>query len=174
MTALLIILGVIMIIGGAVCLLTPVATTFGVMYLFIILLFVAGIMFLVRGIAYRSAWDIIVAILALLAGAFIAFSPNMAFVTETIILYIVACWLIIRGIFGVVEAFSARRIIGGGMFALSLIVSLLVIIVGIYSFIHPMFFAGFLGILVSCFFIIEGIDLIVAACVGKDIKNMSK
>ena len=176
MTALLIIFGIFMVIAGIVCLVTPLATTFGIMYFFMILLFVTGIMFLIQSIMYRRWLQFVIAILALLAGGFIVFSPNMSFVTEVILLYIVACWLVVRGIAGIVDACVAKKnkIIGGGLFALALIVALLTIGAGIYSFIHPLIFAGFIGILASCYFIVEGIDMIVAGCIGSDMKNMTK
>ena len=172
MSVLMIILGILMVIGGIACLVTPIATTFGVMYFYMILMFVIGVVLLIKSIAYkRFGIDFFFGILSLIAGAFIVFSPSTAFVTEAILLYIMASWLVIRGIVGIVNAFSARKAIGGGLFALALIVSILVIISGIYSFIHPLVFAGFLGILASCYFIVEGIDLIVAGCIGRDIEK---
>ena len=176
MTALMIIFGILMIIGGIACLATPLATTLGIMYVFMIFLFAAGIVFLIRSIAYRRVADIIVAILALIAGGFIVFSPNMSFVTEVILLYIVACWFVFRGIFGIVNAASAkkRNVIGGGVLALSIIVCVIDILVGIYSFIHPMIFAGLLGIMAAVFFIMEGIDMIVVGCIGSDMNKMAK
>ena len=176
MTALMIIFGILMILGGIVCFATPLATTFGLMYLFMIFLFTAGIVFLIRSIAYRRAADIIVAILALIAGGFIVFSPQMSFVTEVILLYIVACWFIFRGIFGIVNAASAkkRNMIGGGLLALSIIVCVIDILVGVYSFIHPLFFAGVLGIMAAVYFIMEGIDLIVLGCVGSNLRNTNE
>lgn len=176
MVALMIIFGILMIIGGIACLATPVVTTLGLMYVFMIFLFFTGIVFLIQSIMYRRLVDFILAILAIIAGAFIVFSPNMAFMTETILLYIVAAWLVVRGIIGIVNAISAKKVgaIGGGLLALAIIVCVIDIIFGIYSFVHPMFFAGFLGVLAACFFIIEGIDLIVAACVGKDLRDMRR
>ena len=53
MSVLTIILGILMIIGGIVCLCTPVATTFGLMYFYMILFFVSGIILLIRSIAPR-------------------------------------------------------------------------------------------------------------------------
>lgn len=171
MSVLMIILGIIMVIGGVVCLFTPVVTSFGVMYFFMILLFTIGIVFLIESIAYRRFLDFIFAVISLCAGGFILFSPNMSFITETILLYITAAWLIIRGILGIINAFRFRKSIGSAMFALALIVSILVVGAGIYSYIHPLFIAGFIGVLASCFFIVEGIDLVVAGCIGKDIKK---
>ena len=165
MSVFMIIMGIIMVICGIACVATPILTTFSLMHFFMILLFVSGVTFLIEGIMRRNVPDVILAILALIAGGFIVFSPSMSFVTETILLYIMAGWFLIRGIFGLVNVIRMRKDIGGGMFVLGLIVSILVIIAGVYSFIHPVLFAGALGIMASCYFIVEGIDLIVAGCI---------
>lgn len=172
MSVLLIILGILMAIAGVVCLVTPIAATFGVMYFYMILMFLTGAMLIIKSIAYRRfGFVFFFGILSLLAGGFVVFSPSASFVTEVILLYIMAGWLVARGITGIVDAFSTRKVIGGGMFALALIISILVVCAGIYSFIHPMVFAGFLGILASCYFIVEGIDMIVVGCMGRGIER---
>ncbi len=165
MSVFMIIMGIIMVICGIACVATPILTTFSLMHFFMILLFVTGVTLLIESIMRRNVLDLILAILALIAGGFIVFSPSMSFVTETILLYIMAGWFLIRGIFGLVNVIRMRKEIGGGMFVLGLIVSILVIIAGVYSFIHPVLFAGALGIMASCYFIVEGIDLIVAGCI---------
>ena len=175
MSLLTIILGILLVIGGTVCLLTPIAATFGIMYLYMILLFVTGVLFLIKCIVYkRFGVDLFFAIITIIAGGVMVFSPQFSFVTEGLILYIMAGWLVLRGIIGVVNAFAARPVVGGGMFALSLIVSIFVIGSGIYSFIHPLVFAGFLGILACCYFIVEGIDMIFLGCVGKEVEKESQ
>ena len=172
MSVLTIILGIFMILGGAVCLATPIYTTFGIMNFYMILLFVTGIVFLIKCIVYkRYGIDLFFAIISIIAGGFMIFSPQLGFATETILLYIMAGWLVFRGIVGVVNSIMARRLIGGGMFALSLIASILVIVAGIYSFVHPLVFAGFLGVLACCYFIVEGIDMIFLGCIGKEIEK---
>ena len=161
-----------MVIAGVACLVTPIATTFGVMYFFMILLFVTGLMLIIKCIAYRRfGLDFVFGILTLIIGGFIVFSPNLAFATETLLLYIMAGWLIVRGIIGIINAFSAKRLIGGGTFALALIVSIVVIIAGVYSFVNPMALALSLGVLASCYFIVEGIDMIIVGCIGKNVED---
>lgn len=171
MSVLIIILGVLMAIFGFICLFTPAVTTFGVLNFYLILLFVSGIIMLIRCIATkRFGVDFVFSILTLILCGFVVFSPQLSFVTELILLYVVAGWIVVRGCVGLFDAIRLRRVLGGGMFAFSLIVSILVILFGIYSFIHPLMFAGFLGILVSCFFIVEGIDLIVAGAITTKLK----
>ena len=175
MTVLFIILGILMIIGGGVCLATPIATTFGVMYFYMILMFTIGVILLIKCIAAkRFGIDFVFAIISLIAGGFIVFSPYASFVTELILLYIMASWLVIHGIVGIINAFTVRKEIGGGLFALSLIMAILVLGAGIYSFIHPVAFAFSLGILACCYFIVEGIDLIVTGCLLKSIEKSAE
>lgn len=173
MSVMMIIFGIVMIAGGVACLLTPISTTFSLMYFYMILLFATGVVFLIQSIAYRRFIDFIFALFSLAAGGFIVFSPNLAFVTETILLYVTAIWLVIRGIVGVVYALRAKRATGGGpIVAFAIIASLLVVGAGVYSFIHPLVFAKFLGILASCYFIVEGIDLVMAGSLGRKIGKM--
>ncbi|MEE0957508.1 MAG: DUF308 domain-containing protein [Ruminococcus sp.] len=173
MSILIIFLGVLLTIGGFCCLFTPISTTFGIMYFFTILLFVSGISMIIESIATkRFGLDFVFGILSLIAGGFIVFSPNLSFVTELILLYIMAGWLVLRGIVGLVYSVKAKQLIGGGgVFVISLLIAILVICAGIYSFVHPAFFAGFLGILASCFFIVEGIDMIVSGVIGRKIER---
>ena len=166
MSVFMIIMGVLLVICGIACVATPIATTFGLMHFFMILLFVTGITFLIDSIRFRVVPGIVLGILSLIAGGFIVFSPSMSFMTETIMLYIMAGWFVIRGIFGLVNVIRMRKFIGVGLFVLGLIVSILVICAGIYSFINPAVFAGAIGIMASVYFIVEGIDLIVAGCIG--------
>lgn len=172
MSIFMIILGIIMVLGGTACMVTPIAATFGVMYFFMILLFVIGIALIIKSIAYkRFGVDFFFGILTVILGAFIVFSPNVTFVTETLLLYIMAGWLVVRGIIGIVDSIMTRKLVSGGVFAFSLIVSILVVCAGVYSFIHPMVLAVSLGILASCFFIVEGIDMITVGCIGRGIEK---
>lgn len=172
MSVFLIIMGILMVIAGIACLVTPIATTFGVMYFFMILLFVSGIMLIIRSIAYRRfGLGLVFGIISVILGGFLVFSPSLAIDVEVIILYIMAGWLVVRGIIGIVDACRAKKFIGGGTFALALIVSILVIITGVYSLFNPMVFAFSLGILASCYFIVEGVDMVVLGCIGKNVED---
>lgn len=164
MTVLSVVFGILLAACGVACMVTPIATTFSLMYFFIVLLFVIGIVMLIRCIAYRVfGIEFMFSIITIIIGILVLFSPNASFVTdfELFLLYIMAAWLIIRGVVGIITAAQARALTGSGMFALAIIISIITLIVGIYSFIHPIVFSGFLGILAGVYFIVEGIDLIV-------------
>ena len=157
-----------MIIGGIVCLCTPVATTFGLMYFYMILFFVTGIILLIRSIAARRfGIEFFFAILTLILGGLIVFSPYASFVTEAVMIYVSAAWMIVWGIVSLVNVIRTRKLIGGGLFALGLIMSILLILLGIYSIIHPVFFAEFFGVLASISIIFVGLDVLLIGCSTK-------
>ena len=158
-----------MIIGGVVCLVTPIGTAFSLMYFFIMLLFLMGIVSFIRCIADRDfGLEFAFAIITIILGFFILFSPYATFLTETVMIYMMAGWLVIRGIVGIVLAIKAKPYTGGGLFAAALIISIITILAGIYSFIHPMIFTGFIGILAGCYFIVAGIDMIADGLVSRE------
>lgn len=155
-------------IGGFLCLFTPIGATFSLMYLFMILLFVVGIVTLIRCIADKDfGVEFAFSIITIIAGILILFSSYATFITEIVMIYIMAGWLVVRGIIGIVIAAKAKSVTGGGVFALALILSILTILAGIYSIFHPIVFSGVLGILGGAFLIIAGIDMVVDAIVSR-------
>lgn len=162
MTVLSVIFGILLAICGVICMVTPVATTFSLMYIYLVLLLSIGIIMLIKCIGYKMyGIEFIFSILSIIAGIFVFFSPNATFITEMILLYIMAGWLIFRGVVGLVTAAQAKSLTGNAVFTLAIIISVITILVGIYSFIHPLVFSGFLGVLAGVYFIVEGMDLIV-------------
>lgn len=168
MSFLIILLGILMTIGGFICLFSPLIATFGVMYFYMILLFVSGISLIITSISTkRFGVELVFGILTVIIGAFVVFNSYATLVADSILLYIMAGWIILRGIFGIINACQAKSFLGGGLFAFSLIISILVILAGIFAFIHPFVLAKALGIVISCFFIVEGIDLVVSGVIGR-------
>ena len=164
MLVLSIILGILLIGCGVTCIMTPIATTMSLMYFYLFILFIVGIFTLIRCIAYkRFGLEFVYSILTILAGGFILYSPNLTFVTQQIMLYIMAGWLFLRGVVDIVICFKTRPYIGAGAFIFSLIISVLIMISGIYSIVHPMVFSEMLGILASAYLIVEGMDIIVSS-----------
>ncbi len=167
-----ILIGILMAVCGIFCITTPITTTFSLMYFYLVLLLVTGIMLLAECIVMRDfGLMFIFSILTIIAGIFVFFSPNATFVTEMILLYIMAGWLIVRGVVGIVAAAQAKALTGEGVFGIAIVVSVLTLLLGIYSFIHPLVFSGVLGILAGVFFVMEGVDLIITAFVVSDIQE---
>ena len=165
MAVLTIILGILMIIGGIVCLCTPVATTLGLMYFYMILFFVSGIILLIRSIAAkRFGIEFFLAILTIILGGFMVFDSQAEIVATGTLIIISAIWMVVWGIVSLVNVIRTRKIVGGGLFALGLIMSILMILFGIYSFIHPFLMMEFFGVIASMSIIFAGMDLLLIGC----------
>lgn len=165
MSVLTIILGILMIIGGIVCLCTPVATTFGLLYFYMILFFVSGIILLIRSIATRRfGLEFFLAIISIILGGFMVFDSYATIVADTTLILISAIWMVVWGIVSLVDVIRTRRLVGGGLFALGLIMSILMILFGIYSCVHPLFMMEFFGVLASISFIFVGLDVLLLGC----------
>ena len=173
MAVLTVILGVLVFLGGVACLWVPEATGFLFesiyVYIFLVLFFVSGIVLLIRCIAAkRFGIDFFFAILTLLVGGFVLSllfgTPYASLITVQIMLWITAIWLIVWGIVSFVNVIRTRKLVGGGMFAFGLIVSILLILFGCYSCFHLQVIAGLLGVLISIAIMFAGIDLIMLGC----------
>jgi uncharacterized membrane protein HdeD (DUF308 family) len=72
------------------------------------------------------------------------------------------------GIVTIINSISMKKATGSGIWILSLIFGILDILVGCYSFFHPMVLAVSLGILIGIYFIETGLTLIFSSVVFKD------
>jgi len=162
MVVLSIILGVLLIIGGISCMATPFATYLSTGYFVGIFMFVYGIAGLVRGFQKKAhALEIVVSVLAIIVGIISFVRPGTALVFDGVMLYVIAAWFVIQGIVSIVISFQMKSVSSGWFWGL--IVGILGVILGIYSFAHPMVTALTAGLLIGFYFIESGIDLIVLA-----------
>ena len=85
------------------------------------------------------------------------------------IVYMAAFWFVLRGAFAIALAIKMKGV--ESKWWLGLIIGILSIVVGIYSFAHPVFMAVATGILIGVYFMEGGIDMIVAAVTIKKVKD---
>lgn len=162
MAVLTIILGIFLAIGGVVCLFTPLVTTYGMMYFIMVLMFVSGIMGIIRNIYFRTyGLDFIFSVITVILGCFLVFDITASFVAEIVILYIIAAWFVVRGIVSLADAFTLKKVTDSAAWVGLLIIAIILVLIGIYSFFHPMVLAVSMGILISVYFIAAGVDMIV-------------
>ena len=171
MTALIVIFGVLLIIAGVALMATPLMTFMSAGYFIIILFFLWGIYGLVRGIREkRYGVEFFFAILSLILGIVGLVVPNAAAMTnDYILLYLAAGWFIVHGILSIVTAIQSKR--NGddtGSMVLCIVLGVLELIIGIYSFVHPAMMAVALGILIGIYFIETGINAIV---IGREVDD---
>lgn len=164
MTALCIIFGIILIIGGFCCMFTPLTTFINVEYFIVIFVTVFGIIGFIKGLVEkRFGANFIFSILSMIFGIIVLCFPGLMIFTDGILLYMVAAWFILQGILSVFTAVTVTRTAGSKLWVLQLIFGILGILLGCYSFLRPMVIAISLGILIGIYFIETGFTLLFAS-----------
>lgn len=159
MTILTIIIGVLMLIAGFTSLFTPLAAMLSAGYIVGIMLLVYGIAALIRAISEKSnplVW--ILSILSIIAGIFAVVHPGGTLVLDAIIVYMLAAFFLIQGILHIVISIKFRK--SNRYWVAELIAGILGVLLGIFSFLNPLFAAVTVGVLISFTFIECGISLI--------------
>ena len=169
MTVLSIILGVLLIFGGISCLFTPLATFLSTGYFLAILLLVYGVGGLIRAIRRKIVPEGIISGLAILVGLLAIIRPGSQEVFDAVLLVLLACWFLIQGIVSVVISIRTRPV--NRYWVLTLIVGILGILLGLYSFAHPVAAALTAGFLLGFYFLQAGFDLITLGFAASEIKN---
>lgn len=174
MTALSIIFGIILIIGGFACAFTPIATTIGIGYFLIVLFLMYGIFGIIDCIVNKKfGVDGLFAVLSLIFGIIGFCVPNaVAMSTNFMLLYFAAAWLFIHGVMTIVASVDGKKFgASTGMVVLGVILGIIEILFGIYSVAHPVFEMIVIGILIGLFFIEGGINMIVTGTVFAKVKK---
>ena len=158
-----IIMGILLIIGGVSCIATPLATFLSTGYLIGASFLVYGIAGLIRNVQLRArALEIVVDVLAIIVGIISFIRPGATLVFDGMLLYCIAAWFLVQGISSIVFAFEIKPVIGGWYWVL--ISGILGVLLGIYSFAHPMVTALTAGILIGFYFIESGVSMIALGC----------
>ncbi len=156
-----IILGILIALAGFLCLFTPILTFFSIGYFIIILFFIYGIWTIIHSIVTkRYGISLVFGILSLIVGIVgLVYPADLTLSTDMFILFLAGGWFIAQGIFSIIMAFQQKKLIGSfGWFGL--IMGILSIFVGGYSFFQPVAMILTLGILVSIYFIETGFSLV--------------
>ena len=170
MTVLSIILGVLLVIGGFSCMFTPLATFLSTGYYLSILLLVYGIFGIIRFLKKEAGTlEFIVSILAVIAGFFCIIHPGEQLYFDSLVLKLIAAWLLVQGIVSIVLAFQSRGVRKGWFWGV--VVGALGILAGIYSFAHPVLTAVTAGVLIGFYFVQAGFDMIVLGSVASAVKD---
>ena len=171
-----VILGVLMIAAGIYCFFTPVETSSIIPFVLGIVMIVDGIgrivtWFDIRGAMRQSAWVLVSAILSLLFGLLLIFSPVLQMSIGVSVILLTGWWLLALGIIRIVHAFHLRRIkrasdefglggVIGSDWWIALILGILLVIFGIIVILNPLLGLGVIGVLVGCSIITAGVNLI--------------
>ena len=161
MNVLIIILSILLILGGIAGITTPLITFFELGYIVMFLLIVYGVMAIVKAVTEKKyGIDFVFGILSVIAGVVAAILPGMGLSTDMMLLVMAAVWLIVQGIMSIMTAFQLKKSSEGKKWIWGLVLGILGIILGLYSFIHPIVLAFTMGMLLGIYFIESGLSMI--------------
>lgn len=168
MLVLSIIFGILMICGGFFCIFAPIGTFMSMEYYVVILLMVFGLFGIIKGIAAkRFGVSFVFSILSFLFGIAVLFRPALLLFTDGILFYLLAAWIVLMGFVAIYSAITVTKATGSKMWILQLIFGIIGILLGCYTFFHPVVFAITLGWLIGFYFIEAGITMIAASFSGR-------
>jgi len=164
MKVLSIILGILLALGGLSCMFTPVATVLYTGYFMAILLLIYGIIGIVNVIKkIVPAYTLVVSIIAVIIGIIALVRPGSTLVLDAFMIFLFAAWFVIQGVISIVVSITSRREVRGWYW--QLIIGIISVIIGIYSFFHPSVSLVAVGILIGIYLLEAGISMIIIGSV---------
>ena len=157
-----IIFGVLLIIGGVYCLMYPVATFGALGWLIAIAMFVEGVGSALtwkerRRYGLADGWTLAGAIVSILLGIGVLCSVAMQMALDTFLAYLIAAWLVFGGIARIMGGIKLNSIRSWGVrvkvqnWWLLVVAGILLVIMGIVCFIHPMIAMASVGMIMGVF-----------------------
>lgn len=169
MTVLFIIFGVLLVMGGFSCIFTPLLTFMNTGYYIVIMIVAFGIVGIIKAITKKQfGVSFVFSLLSVLMGVVMLVFPGSLLLAESVMLLIMtAIWFVFMGIDTIITAVSVKKAIGSKMWIPQLILGILAVLTGGYSFFHPMLMAVSLGVLIGIFFIETGSTMIFSSIAFK-------
>lgn len=156
-----------MISCGFSCIFTPLYTFWTMGYFVMILATVYGVFGIVRAIRYRRfGLNFVFSIISVLFGICVLLLPNLMVLTDTIMLFMSAAWMVLMGIVNIYTAAAVTRHVSK-IWILQLIFGILAVILGIFGFFYPLIMANAFGIMIGIFFIETGFTMIFAGAASE-------
>ena len=161
MKVITIILGVLLTIGGFICIFMPGRTFLSSGWALGFMILVSGINMITLYIQNRkqsSAGNLIGGIVVALLGIFTMASLPTRVLTDMFIAYAFGAGLLIYGIFQIASSMKAKK--NNLPWGIALTFGILNTLLGIYSFFHPVITALAVGMLIAFVIITQGFNLI--------------
>jgi len=159
MKALSILFGIILAIFGVSLMATPLMNYLQIANCIAILLMTYGIFGLATAVMLKKyELNLVYSALSLIGGIIIAAVPGIRILMEMVGVYVIAAWIIIQGALAIAGCVKAKRN-GKSLWWLILIFGITTLLLGIYSFMHPLLTAVLTGILIGLYFLQAGINM---------------
>lgn len=170
-----VIFGILMVIGGVVCLFSPISTSLALGYVVGLVMVLDAVGRFIYWWQERKAgsadgWTLAGAILSLVFGFFILNSAALQLGVNIFIMYYVAFWLVLHGIISIVHAWKIRKLhkewntkMLGEHWYIPLCIGILVCVFGVLCLFKPVVMASVIGVFIGLGIISAGADLITLA-----------
>jgi uncharacterized membrane protein HdeD (DUF308 family) len=150
-------------IGGIYCFNAPGATFLTLGWMVGVLLLTSGIetiavYFLARETG-AVVWDLLCGVLTTLAAIVILTNGYAQFFTDSVLVFAFAFWMTVSGVFRVAAAFKLKTL-GVGAWIWTMIFGILSILLGLYSFAHPIITAFTIGFLIGLWMLTHGLNMV--------------
>ena len=170
MTVCMIIFGMLMVFCGISLMCTPLATFLSAGYFLGIVMFVYGIFGIVRAFQKQShVFETVMSVLAVIVGVIAMVRPGSTLLLDAMIVYMAACWFVLRGAVAIMLAVQTKAVNNNWVWGL--VLGILSLIIGFYSFAHPGVMALATGVLIGLYFIEAGIDMVYGAMVVRQLQK---
>ena len=162
-----VILGALMISAGVYCFFTPVETSTVIPFVLGIVMIGDGIgriatWFNIRDIVRQSAWVLVSAVVSLIFGLMLAFSPVLQMSVGVFVIGLTGWWILALGVIRIVHAFHLLKLkkeSDGFGFSEMLGSNWWIALI-----LNPMLGLGVIGVLIGCGVITAGVNLIYLGC----------
>ena len=167
-------LGVLLIMSGIFCLLSPVETSTIIPYVIGIALTVTGIGKVMRWADERkyygqSRWSLAGAVVTLAFGILLVLSPTLQLSMGASVIMLIGCWITIMGILRIIHAFRLRKVntyidffgrpVSNDWY-MALVPGIAMAVIGVVNVLHPAVGLGMIGALVGILMIAGGSTLL--------------
>ncbi|MDR1515188.1 MAG: DUF308 domain-containing protein [Synergistaceae bacterium] len=169
MKTITIVIGCLLAAGGIYCMVTPGATFLRVGWLVGVLLLASGINSIAACFFGRSEnkkggaiiWDLLGGVFTTLLAAVILANGYARFATDIALIYIFAGWMTLVGTLRILAALKLKSAaLPWGWIAAFGVLSVLL---GVYSFFHPVFMAFTIGVLIGLQMLTQGLNMVAFA-----------
>ena len=104
--------------------------------------------------------NFVFSILSILFGIAVLVFPQLMLFADGVLIYMTAAWFVLQGIVNIMMSVTLTKATGSKIWILQLIIGIIGIMLGCYSFFHPAVLALSLGFLVGFYFMETGFALI--------------
>lgn len=169
-----IILGILLVVGGMMSIISPGSMTLGLASLMGLFILIHGVGSLVSHYRFRNlgdGWGISGAILSVILGALLMTNGLVQWITTLAVVFIAGLWMLVAGIACMATAVKlarAARVLPWERPSLGwlwlLFLGLLLVILGVLAYVHPVVGALTIGALMGVYVISAGVHLIGLSC----------